>query len=350
MTDNHAGEGGLQMATMRVAQVSRANAPLEIVQRQVPEPGAGTVRIKVQACGICHSDSFTKEGLFPGIQFPRVPGHEVAGVIDAVGPGTPGWERGQRVGVGWNGGYCGYCEHCRRGDFFACVRTQVTGISFDGGYGEYMIAPASAVALMPADLSPVDAAPLMCAGLTTFNALRNSGARPGDVVAVLGLGGLGHLAVQYAAKMGFYTVGIARGKDKEPLARKLGCSVYIDSQAQDQAAELQKLGGAKAIVATATSGDAMSAVQGGLAVSGTLLVIGAAESMQVSPLWLLGGSRSVKGWYSGTSIDSQDTLLFSVRAGVRSMNEVFPLERVNEAYDRMMSGKALFRVVLTIAS
>jgi D-arabinose 1-dehydrogenase-like Zn-dependent alcohol dehydrogenase len=337
------------MAMMRVAQISRPKGPFEIVERKIPEPAAGTVRIRVQACGVCHSDSLVKEGGFPGLQYPRVPGHEVAGVIDAVGSGVAGWERGQRVGVGWNGGYCGYCEHCRRGEFFACVRGQVTGISYDGGYGEYLIAPASAVALMPADLPPVEAAPLMCAGLTTFNALRNSGARPGDVVAVLGLGGLGHLGVQYAAKMGFHTVGIARGKDKEPLARKLGAAVYIDSQTQDPAAELVKLGGAKVILATATSGEAMSAVQGGVAVNGTLLVIGAAESMQVSPMALLMGCRSVKGWYSGTSIDSQDTLAFSVRSGVRPMIETYPLERVSEAYDRMMSGKARFRAVLTIA-
>ncbi len=336
------------MAVMRVAQVSQPKGPFEIVERPIPEPGAGTVRIKVQACGICHSDSLTKEGLFPGLQYPRVPGHEVAGVIDAVGPGVAGWEPGQRVGVGWNAGYCGYCDHCRRGEFFACVRGQISGITFDGGYGEYMIAPASAVALMPSELPPVEAAPLMCAGLTTFNALRNSGARPGDVVAVLGIGGLGHLGVQYAAKMGFHTVGIARGKDKEPLARQLGASVYIDSQAQDPAAELQKLGGAKVILATATSGEAMSAVQGGLGVNGTLLIVGAAESMQVSPVLLLAGCRSVKGWNSGTSIDSQDTLAFSVRAGVRSMNETYPLDRVSEAYERMMSGKARFRVVLTI--
>jgi D-arabinose 1-dehydrogenase-like Zn-dependent alcohol dehydrogenase len=340
---------GGNMAVMRVAQVSSPKGPFEIVERPIPEPGAGSVRIKVRACGICHSDSLTKEGLFPGIQYPRVPGHEVAGVIDAVGPGVLGWEPGQQVGVGWNGGYCGYCDPCRRGEFFACVRGQVTGISYDGGYGEYLIAPASAVALMPADLPPVDAAPLMCAGLTTFNALRNSGARPGDVVAVLGLGGLGHLGVQYAARMGFHTVGIARGKDKEALARQLGASVYIDSQAQNPAEELLKLGGAKVILATATSGDAMSAVQGGLAVNGTLLIVGAAESMQVSPLSLLMGCRSVKGWYSGTSIDSQDTLAFSMRSGVRSMNEVYPLDRVSEAYDRMMSGKARFRVVLKIS-
>ncbi|MCI0684606.1 MAG: alcohol dehydrogenase [Gemmataceae bacterium] len=336
------------MAMMRVAQVSRPNGPFEIVERPVPEPTAGTVRIKVHACGICHSDSFTKEGTFPGIQYPRVPGHEVAGVIDAVGPGVAGWQPGQKVGVGWSGGYCGYCEPCRRGQFFACVRGQITGVSYDGGYGECLIAPASAVALMPAEFPPVEAAPLLCAGLTTFNALRNSGARPGDVVAVLGLGGLGHLGIQYAAKMGFHTVGIARGKDKEALARQLGASVYIDSQAQDAAAELLKLGGAKVILATATSGAAMSAVQGGLAIDGTLLIVGAAESMQVSPLGMIMGCRSIKGWYSGTSIDSQDTLAFSIRTGVRPMNETYPLERVAEAYDRMMSGKARFRVVLTI--
>ena len=336
------------MATMRVVQVSRPNGPFEIVERQIPQPGAGSVRIKVQACGICRSDSLIKEGAFPGIQYPRVPGHEVSGIVDAVGTGVAGYAPGQRVGVGWHGGYCGHCDHCRRGNFFACVTGQVTGLTFDGGYAEYMIAPASAVARMPAELQPVEAAPLMCAGITTFNALRNSGARPGDVVAVLGLGGLGHLGVQYAARMGFHTVGIARGKDKEPLARQLGAAVHIDSQARDPAAELLKLGGAKVILATATSGEAMSAVQGGLAVNGTLLIVGAAPSMQVSPLGLLMGCRSIKGWYSGTSIDSEDTLAFSARTGVRSMNETFPLERASEAYDRMMSGKARFRVVLTI--
>src|SRR5262245_35956522 len=261
------------MATMRVAQVARPNGPLEIVERPIPGPGAGTVRIKVLACGICHSDSLTKEGGYPGLQYPRVPGHEVAGEIDAVGPGVVGWEPGQRVGVGWNGGYCGHCDHCRRGEFFACVTGQVTGITYDGGYADYVYVPASAVALMPDELPPGDAAPLMCAGLTTFNALRNSGARPSDVVAVLGLGGLGHLGVQFAKKMGFHTVGIARGKDKESLARELGAAVYIDSVAQDPAEELQKLGGAKVILATATSGDAMGAVQGGLAINGTLIVV-----------------------------------------------------------------------------
>jgi D-arabinose 1-dehydrogenase-like Zn-dependent alcohol dehydrogenase len=333
---------------MRVAQVARPKGPLEIVERPIPEPGPGTVRIKVQACGVCHSDSMVKEGAFPGIQYPRVPGHEVAGVIDAVGTGVAEWKPGQRVGVGWNGGYCGHCVPCRRGEFFACTTGQIAGITYDGGYAEYMIAPASGVALMPGELSPVDAAPLLCAGVTTFNALRNSGARPGDVVAVLGLGGLGHLGVQYAAKMGFHVVGIARGKDKEALARQLGAAVYIDNQTQDAAAVLQGLGGAKIILATATSGEAMSAVQGGLAINGTMLVIGAVESIQVSPVVLIMGCRSIKGWNSGMAIDSQDTLAFSVRSGVRSMNEPYPLERAAEAYDRMMSGKARFRVVLTM--
>jgi D-arabinose 1-dehydrogenase-like Zn-dependent alcohol dehydrogenase len=278
-----------------------------------------------------------------------VPGHEVIGTVDAVGEGVSQWKAGQRAGVGWHGGNCGYCDNCRRGDFFACtVDLKVTGISFDGGYGEYMVAPAIALARVPDELSPVDAAPLMCAGITTFNALRNSGARPGDLVAVLGLGGLGHLGVQYAARMGFRTVGIARGKDKEPLARELGAFHYIDSQAQDPGAELTKLGGARVILATVTAGDAMSAVQTGLGPRGTLMVIGAAQSMQVSPLVLISGMREIKGWYSGTAIDSQDTLAFSVLKGVRSMNEVYPLERVTEAYERMMSGKARFRVVLTM--
>jgi D-arabinose 1-dehydrogenase-like Zn-dependent alcohol dehydrogenase len=337
------------MPKMRVAQVPRPHAPFEIVEREIPQPGRGSVRIKVQACGICHSDSLTKEGLMPGIQYPRVPGHEVVGVIDAVGADVPPeWTAGQRVGVGWHGGYCGHCDPCRHGNFFACTLGWVTGITFDGGYAEYMIAPATALALVPEELSPVEAAPLMCAGITTFNALRNSGAVPGDLVAVHGLGGLGHLGVQYAARLGFRTVGIARGKDKEPLAKKLGAQYYIDSQTQDMAAELTKLGGAKVILATVTNGEAMSAVQGGLGINGTLMVIGAVPSLATSPLFLLTGRRSIKGWYSGTSIDSQETLAFSVLSGVRSMNESFPLDRVTEAYDRMLSGKARFRVVLTM--
>jgi D-arabinose 1-dehydrogenase-like Zn-dependent alcohol dehydrogenase len=338
------------MTTMRVAQVSRPNGPLEVFERPIPEPSAGSVRIRVQACGICHSDALVQSGGWPGIEYPRVPGHEVAGVIDAVGPGVPTWTPGQRVGVGWHGGHCGHCDPCRRGDFFACVTGRITGISYDGGYAEYMIAPASAVARMPAELPPVAAAPLMCAGVTTFNALRNSGAGPGELVAILGLGGLGHLGVQYASKMGFRTVGIARGRDKETLARELGATEYIDSQAQDPSAALVELGGAKVILATATSGEAMSAVQGGLAVGGTLLIVGAAHEMQVSPLALLAGRRAIRGWYSGTSIDGEDTLAFSALAGVRPMNETFPLAQAAQAYDRMMSGKARFRVVLTVGS
>ena len=336
------------MTKMRVVQVAKAGGALEMVEREIPSPRAGTVRIKVQACGVCHSDVLTKEGYWPGIQYPRVPGHEVIGVVDALGAGVEGWKVGRRVGVGWHGGHCGRCDSCRRGNFFACtVSLQTTGITYDGGYGEYMIAPVEALAAVPDELSGADAAPLMCAGVTTFNALRNGGARGGDVVAILGLGGLGHLGVQYAAKMGFKTVGIARGKDKEPLARKLGAWQYIDSQTQDPAKELAKLGGAKIILATVTNGPAMTATLGGLGVNGTLLVVGAPPSMEVSPFVLIAGQRAVKGWYSGTSIDSQDALAFSAFSGVRSMNEVYPLEKAGEAYERMMSGKARFRVVLT---
>jgi D-arabinose 1-dehydrogenase-like Zn-dependent alcohol dehydrogenase len=277
-----------------------------------------------------------------------VPGHEVVGVIDAVGSGVTQWRPGLRVGVGWHGGYCAVCSQCRRGDLFACITGQITGLSFDGGYAEYMIAPATALALLPDELSFVEAAPLMCAGITTFNALRHSGARPGDVVAVHGVGGLGHLGVQFAAKMGYRTVAIARGADKEDLARKLGASHYIDGQANDPSSELTKLGGAKAILATVTEGNAMSATIGGLAINGTLMVIGAVASMEAQPLVLLMGRRSIKGWYSGTAIDSEDTLNFSALTGVRSMNETYPMERAAEAYDRMMSGKARFRVVLTM--
>ncbi|HEY7115805.1 MAG TPA: alcohol dehydrogenase [Tepidisphaeraceae bacterium] len=340
------------MANMRAVQVARPGGPLELVERPVPIPGPGQVRIKVQACGICHSDSLVKEGQFPGIGYPRVPGHEVVGVIDAVGGDVPArWKSGQRVGVGWHAWHCGYCDNCRRGDYFACqTGVQVTGLSFDGGYAEYMAAPWTALAEVPADLATADAAPLMCAGLTTFNALRNSGARAGDLVAILGLGGLGHLGVQYAARMGFRTVGIARGPDKEALARKLGASHYIDSQASDPAAELAKLGGASVVLATVTHGPAMSATIGGLAPRGRLMVLGAAGPLEASPVLLLMGRRAIEGWYSGTSIDSQETLSFSLRSGVRPMNEVYPLERAAEGYDRMMSGKARFRVVLTMGN
>jgi D-arabinose 1-dehydrogenase-like Zn-dependent alcohol dehydrogenase len=340
------------MPKMRAAQVSRPKAALEIVEREVPQPGPGTVRIKVEACGVCHSDSVTVDGLFPGIEYPRVPGHEVIGTIDAVGPGVTDAVVGQRVGVGWNGGYDGRCEACRRGQFFACRLNLATGVSSDGGYAEYMIARQEALAFIPEGMVvAADAAPLLCAGVTTFNALRNSGARPGDVVAVQGVGGLGHLGVQFAAKMGFRTVAIARGRDKEELARKLGASLYIDSVARDPAVELGKLGGAKVILSTVVNAKAMSAVVGGLANEGKLLVIGIpAEPLEVLAATLLLANRSIAGWYAGTSIDSQDTLAFSVRTGVGSMNEVFPFERAAAAYQHMMSGKARFRVVLTMAT
>jgi D-arabinose 1-dehydrogenase-like Zn-dependent alcohol dehydrogenase len=338
------------MAKMRVAQIARANGPIELVDRDIPSPGAGEVRLKVQACGICHSDSMVKEGLYPGLQYPRVPGHEVAGVVDAVGAGVVRWKVGDRGGVGWHGGSCGYCDSCRRGDFFACETwARVTGITRDGGYSEYMVAPADTVAAIPAELTPIEAAPLMCAGVTTFNALRNSGARGGDTVAILGLGGLGHLGVQFAAKMGFRTVAIARGADKAPLAKQLGAHHYIDNAKSDPAAELAKLGGAKAILATVTESSAMAATIGGLATKGTLMVIGAVGPMTFDPLMILMKDQSIKGWYSGTSLDSQETLAFSVLTGVRSMSEVMPLSRVSEGYDRMMSGNARFRVILDMA-
>jgi D-arabinose 1-dehydrogenase-like Zn-dependent alcohol dehydrogenase len=336
---------------MRVIQVTRPKGPLELVEREIPEPGTGSVRIKVEACGVCHSDAMTKEGTWPGIQYPRVPGHEIVGIIDVVGNGVTTWALGQRVGVGWHGGHCGYCDSCRRGDFVTCqTALQVPGIHYDGGYAEYVVAPAGVLAQIPDGFSSVEAGPLMCAGVTTFSSLRNSGARPGDLVAVLGVGGLGHLGVQFAAKMGFKTVAIARGMDKEPLARKLGAWAYIDTKSQDPAAELLKLGGAKVILATVTSGQAMSAVLGGLGVNGKLIVIGVVtEPLQVPAIPLIVGRRSILGWPAGSAIDSQDTLSFSMLTGVRPMIEVFPLERAAEAYERMVSGKARFRAVLTTA-
>ena len=336
------------MPKMRAVEVRQPGGPLELVERDIPEPSPGEVRIKVQACGICHSDSFVKDGQWPGIEYPRVPGHEVIGLVDGIGANVRGWILGQRVGVGWHGGNCGYCDNCRRGDAFACqTETLVTGVTSDGGYADYMIAPAETLARVPDELSSVEAAPLMCAGITTFNALRNSGARPGETVAILGIGGLGHLGVQYAAKLGFNTVAIARGSDKVPLARQLGAHHYIDNAVEDPAKALQRLGGAKAILATVTSAEAMNSVQGGLAANGTLMVIGAVESLTVDALPLLVGRHSIKGWYAGTSIDSQETLAFSALTGVRSMNETYPLERAAEGYERMVSGGARFRVVLT---
>jgi D-arabinose 1-dehydrogenase-like Zn-dependent alcohol dehydrogenase len=335
------------MTTMRAVEVRQTNGPLELVERKIPEPAAGQVRIRVEACGVCHGDSVLVEGHFPRIAYPRVPGHEIAGVVDAVGPGAGWLEPGERVAVGWHGGHCGHCDACRRGDFLTCASGQVTGISLDGGYADYTIVPAEAVARIPEGLSAVEAAPLMCAGLTTFNALRNSGARPGDLVAVLGVGGLGHLGVQYAAKMGFHTVAIARGADKGPLARELGAAQYVDSLTEDPAAELRRLGGARVILSTVTSGPPMAAAVGGLGIDGTLLVVGASGPFEVSPLALIGGRRSIVGWASGRPADAEDTLRFSVRAGVRSTNELMPLERAAEGYDRMMRGDARFRVVLT---
>jgi D-arabinose 1-dehydrogenase-like Zn-dependent alcohol dehydrogenase len=336
------------MPTMRVVQVKRRAGSFQLVERELPQPGPGEVRIKVQACGVCHSDSVSKDGLFPSVRYPIVPGHEVAGVIDAVGSGVIGWTEGTRVGVGWFGGHCGRCEPCRRGYLVDCRNLRIPGVSYDGGYAEAMIAPADALALIPDDLSPTEAAPLLCAGVTTFNALRESGARPGDLVAILGIGGLGHLGVQFAARMGFRTVAIARGRDKEMLARQLGAHAYLDSQSQDVAAELMKLGGAKTILATVTSGKAMSAVIPGLAVRGRLIVVGVGtDPIEISALDLIFGSRSVVGHASGASIDSQDTLAFSALTGVRPTIETMPLERAGEAYDKMMRNEARFRMVLT---
>jgi D-arabinose 1-dehydrogenase-like Zn-dependent alcohol dehydrogenase len=337
------------MRKMRAIRIPNAKGPFQLVELDIPEPLAGSVRIKVQACGICHSDEYAKEGSRPGIQYPRIPGHEIAGIIDAVGAGVAGWEVGQRVGVGWHGGHCGYCNSCRRGDFVTCSRDrQITGLTRDGGYGDYMIASSGALALIPDELSAVEAGPLLCAGVTTFNALRNSGARPGDLVAILGVGGLGHMGIQFSTKMGFDTVGIARGKDKEQLAKKLGAKHYIDSESQNAATELEKLGGAKVILSTVTSGKAVNAVLGGLGINGKLILVGNPDQpLEVPARLLIGGRRSVTGWPSGSPIDSQDTLAFSAQRGVRPMTEVYPLERAAEAYERMLSGKARFRVVVT---
>ena len=333
---------------MKAAQISKAGGDWELVERNIPEPGAGQVRVKVEACGICHSDTLVKEGVWPGLQYPRVPGHEIAGCIDALGDNVTAWQKGQRVGVGWHGGHCFVCEQCRRGDFAMCINRKVTGIDFDGGYAEYMIAPAAVLAAIPDELPAEEAGTFMCAGVTVFNALRNSGARAGEVVAVHGIGGLGHLGVQYARQMGFQTVAINRGDDKESLARKLGAHHYIDATARDVVAELQKLGGASVILATAPNAQAISALVDGLSPDGKLLVPAApAEPLTINVFSLITRRSSVAGWYSGTAKDSQDTMEFSVLAGVHSMIEKYPLERVAEAYEQMHSGKVRFRVVLT---
>lgn len=337
------------MAKMKAVQVPKPGADFEIVEREIPEPGAGQVRIRVQACGVCHSDVVTKEGILPGISYPRVPGHEVAGVIDKVGSGVNNFKTGERVGVGWHGGQDGTCLACRRGDFINCANALVCGVSYDGGYQEFMVAPVEALAHMPESLDPADAAPLMCAGITTFNALRHAGALPSDLVAIQGVGGLGHLGIQFAKKFGYRVAAIGRGAQNAALAKKLGADVYIDSATTDPAAELQKLGGASAILATAPSGKAMSALIGGLGANGTLIVAGAPpDAIEVSPVQLIFGKKRIQGWSSGIPIDSEDTLRFAEMTGIRPMIEKYPLAKAAEAYARMMSGKAEFRVVLTM--
>jgi D-arabinose 1-dehydrogenase-like Zn-dependent alcohol dehydrogenase len=334
---------------MKVAQVSGPGGDFQIVEREIPTPGAGQVRIKVQACGVCHSDMLTKEGAWPGIEYPRVPGHEVAGVIDEVGKDVAAWKKGQRVGVGWHGGQDNTCLSCRRGDFRNCRNLKIPGISYDGGYQQYMVAPVEALAAMPESLSDVEAAPLLCAGITTYNALRHSGAIPGDLVAVQGIGGLGHLGIQFASKCGYKVAAIGRGGENAALAKKLGASMYIDSKATNAAEALQKLGGAQVILATAPSSKAMSELIDGLGPNGKLMVVGAAfEPIEVTPMQLINGSRTLQGWASGTPTDSEDTLRFAELSGVRPMIETYPLEQAAEAYARMLSGKAQFRVVLTM--
>ncbi len=337
------------VGTMKVAQVPGPGAEFQIVEREIPYPGPGWVRIRVQACGVCHSDEFTKDGTWPGIQYPRVPGHEVAGLIDEVGAGVSRWTLGQRVGVGWHGGHDNICRECRRGDFRNCRNMQVPGISYDGGYQEYMVAPIEALVALPESLTDVEAAPLLCAGITTYNALRHSGALPGDLVAVQGIGGLGHLGIQFAAKFGYKVAAVGQGPGTAVLAKKLGASVYIDSKATNAAEALQKLGGALVILATAPSSKAMSQLVDGLGPNGKLMVVGAAfDPIEVTPVQLITGSRAVQGWSSGTPADSEDTLRFAELTGVRAMIETYPLERAGEAYARMLSGKAEFRVVLTM--
>ncbi len=337
------------IAPMKAAQVPKAGADFEIVEREIPKPDAGQVRIKVQACGVCHSDVLTKEGAWPGIQYPRVPGHEVAGIIDELGDGVSEWKKGQRIGVGWHGGHDGTCVACRRGDFGNCQNLKIAGISYDGGYQQYMVAPVEALTAMPEGLADAEAAPLLCAGITTFNALRHSGAVPGDLVAVLGIGGLGHLGIQFANKFGYKVAAIGPGSENAGLAKKLGASVYIDNKVTNAADELQKLGGAQVILATAPSSKAMSELINGLGPHGKLMVVGVTfDPIEVTPVQLISGNRSIQGWASGTPTDAEDTLRFAELSGVRPMIETYPLEKAAEAYARMMSGNAQFRVVLTM--
>ncbi|HTS14013.1 MAG TPA: alcohol dehydrogenase [Candidatus Limnocylindrales bacterium] len=337
------------VAPMKVAQISKPGGNFEIVEREIPKPGPGQVRIKVQACGVCHSDVLVKEGAWPGLEYPRVPGHEVAGIIDEVGTGVTAWRKGQRVGVGWHGGQDNTCPQCRRGDFVNCQNLKVTGISYDGGYQQYMVAPVEALVAMPDGLSDVEAAPLLCAGITTYNALRHSGAMPGDLVAVQGIGGLGHLGIQFAQKFGYKVAAVGRGPENAGLAKKLGANIYIDSKATNAAEELQKLGGARVILATAPNSKAMSELIKGLGPNGKLMVVGASfDPIEVTPAQLIFGNHVIQGWASGTAADSEDTLRFAELSGVRPMIETYPLEKAEEAYQRMMSGKAEFRVVLTM--
>ena len=334
---------------MKVAQVPRARGDFVIVEREIPQPGAGQVRIRIQACGVCHSDQFTKDGVWPGIEYPRVPGHEVAGVIDALGAGVSAWRSGQRVGVGWHGGQDNTCRACRRGDFRNCANLKIPGISYDGGYAQYMLAPVEALVGMPESLKDAEAAPLLCAGITTYNALRHSGALPGDVVAILGVGGLGHLGIQFAKQFGYKVAAVGRGSEEAELAQKLGAHVYIDNKVTSSAAALKKLGGARVILATAPSSKAMSEMFDGLAPNGELMVIGASnEPLQITPIQLITGSRTIQGWAAGTAADSEDTLHFCELTGVRPMIETYPLDEAARAYDRMVSGKARFRAVLTM--
>jgi len=334
---------------MKAAQIPRAGGDFEIVEREIPNPDAGQVRIKVQACGICHSDVLTKEGLWPGIQYPRVPGHEVAGIVDEVGAGVSEWKKGQRVGVGWHGGQDNTCLQCRRGDFRNCRNLKIPGISYDGGYQQFMVVPVEALVVIPESLSDVEAAPLLCAGITTYNALRHSGAMPGDLVAVQGIGGLGHLGIQFAQKFGYKVAAIGRGSENAALAKKLGATVYIESKSTNAAEALQKLGGAQVILATAPSSKAMSELINGLGPNGKLMVIGATfDPIEVTPIQLISGSRTIQGWAAGTPADSEDTLRFAELSGVRPMIETYPLEKAAEAFARMMSGNAQFRVVLTM--
>jgi D-arabinose 1-dehydrogenase-like Zn-dependent alcohol dehydrogenase len=334
---------------MKAAQISKPGAGFEIVERDVPDPGPREVRIKIRACGVCHSDQLTKDGAWPGIQYPRVPGHEVAGIVDEVGAEISTWKKGQRVGVGWHGGQDNTCRECRRGDFRNCRNLKIPGISYDGGYQQYMVAPVEALAPIPETLSDTEAAPLLCAGITTYNALRHSGAFPGDLVAVLGIGGLGHLGIQFASKFGYQVAAIGRGSEDASLAKKLGANVYIDNQSTNAVEALQKLGGARVILATAPSSKAMSALFDGLGPNGKLIVIGvASDPIEVTPSQLITGSRTIQGWAAGTAADSEDTLRFAELSGVRPMIETYPLEKADEAYARMISGKAQFRVVLTM--